>query len=168
MRSEAMLSSIKAGIKNVKAVSYLRLRHYRRYLMRRVRVLQWDINNLISQVSFLPVIHLVKLIKRSIQLSRKTSRADSAIAEQRLGQVLALRSILKTIPAIVTALGGAKSNLLAVARQVGLRSWSFSPCLSKTIDPQVLSDPRSLDIERLIDGMSQKYGKYETVLSFCQ
>jgi hypothetical protein len=123
-----MLSGIKAGIKNIKAVSILlTLGQYRRALMRRLRVTQWDINNLISQVSFLLAIDLVKLTRRYIQLSRKTSRADSAIAEQRLGQVLALRSILKTIPAIVTALGGAKSNLLAIARQVSPRGMESSP-----------------------------------------
>ena len=127
MRSDAMLSGIKTGIKNIKAVSTPSPSSVPAHCDEPPSHLTvgYQQPHLTSKVS--PARHLALFINRNVQLSRKTSRADSAMAEQRLGQVLALRSILKTIPAIVTALGGAKSNLLVAARRVGFRGMVWSP-----------------------------------------
>lgn len=123
-----MFHGLKSGMKAIKAASTTFecfIVHVLYFLNTLSCLVQWDIDKLTSQVSFLSNTHIVHscslpshLPSVPAQLSQKAVRTDARGDERRLGQLLALRSVIRGLPPLLEALRGSKSEILTSAAEV--------------------------------------------------
>jgi DNA mismatch repair protein MSH4 len=111
-----------------------------------------DFDKLISAVSeFFGTVFLTKQTWIIIQLSASEARVTTGAkaASSRVAQMLSLRSMVKSIPALSRALEGSRSRLLKIICEV--RIYSLNLYENSLAELQTISDARLAQIATLVD-----------------